>query len=915
MSAPARYVVGIDLGTSNCAVAYAPLDAVGAQGLKAVRSLELPQLVAPGEVEYQGTLASAIYLPAPDELRPEALTLPFGVCDEAIGAFARAQGTRAPARLVASAKSWLCHPSVDRRAAILPPGAPRDVTRMSPVEASARLLTHLRRAWDHAFEDAPLAEQEVVLAVPASFDAVARKLTVEAAGAAGLRERLTLIEEPQAAFYDFHAAGAEGLEGEQLVLVIDVGGGTTDLTLIQAGRAADGSPALERLAVGDHILLGGDNMDMTLARAAEQRMKVPGGRLDPVRWALLVRSCRAIKEAMLSTASADVSSWRVSVPGRGSRLIGGALTCELTRDEIDGLVVDGFFPDVSCDARPRRPVRTGLAQLGLPYEAEAAITRHVAAFLRRHGDARPDAILLNGGVFESPRLAARMVEVVRSWGAPARLLPHRSLDRAVARGAAVRGLVRRGVGARIGGGSARGYYVEVASVEATETRQGLCVIPRHQEVGVPVALSDRTFDLVIGRPVQFRVHATTSDRADVAGDVVTLVPEEFQELPPVQTLLPSQGGRAEIPITLRAVLSEVGALELACVAVDRDERWELEFDMRASGQRGGHSSARPEGLPPPRGLPRAARQKAADELHVIFGNAPRKVSPKEVRQLPKALQTALGSARETWELPVLRELWEMLMGGLKKRRRSPEHEAVFYNLAGYLLRPGFGYPQDEWRVQDLWPLHRHGIEYHREPRVWHAWWVMWRRVVGGLTAAQQEQLLTDVRPWVMPGEAPAKAKRVPEGAAEMLRLLASLERIGPVTKAEIGEWALSELERGRGGPTGSWVLARLGARVPFSGPVHNLVDPSIAEEWASRLLNVSWKKNPQAAYAAAHIARLTDDRLRDLDAATRARVGNRLQQAGHPGLARLVREVVVLEARDEGRFVGDALPVGLLLSG
>lgn len=888
-----RYAIGIDLGTSNCAVAYAE---VGAEKLDRVESLPIRQRISAAEHEDRPTLPSTIYLPAESEL-------PDGRVDPIVGAFARDRGARAPGRLVASSKSWLCHPTVDRRAAVLPIGAPLEVERMSPVRASSLLLSHIRSAWDDRFPEAPLADQEVVLAVPASFDAVARSLTLEAAHQAGLGEHLTLIEEPQAAFYHFWAHHSDALEPpeERLILVADVGGGTTDLTLIRAGWE-DGQPELSRLAVGDHILLGGDNMDMALARAAEQRMRV---RLDPARWGSLVESCRRIKEDVLSVEDGP-ASFRVSVPGRGRRLIGGTLSTELTRTEVRELVVDGFFPPVDADARPARPQRPGLAQLGLPWEPEAAITRHVAAFLARHGDARPDRLLLNGGVFAASRLGERLAEVVRSWGATAELLPHDSLDLAVARGAAAFGLVRRGVGRRIAGGAARAYYVEVAS----EVRSAVCLLPRGQEPERQVTIDDRAFELIVGRPAQFQLFATTSDRTDAAGDAVP-IDDDLVALPPVVTRLEHREGKTRVPVTLQAALTEVGALEVACVAAQGDERWRLEFDLR--GGSGRHRD--PAGSATPAGMSPAHRAIFDDHLAVVYGKAKREVSPKEVRQLFKTLQAATATKREEWTLPWLREAFELLMRGMKRRRRSADHEVMFYTLAGYLLRPGFGYPHDEWRAQDLWQLHGHGVQYHQEPAVWNAWWIMWRRTVGGLGAAQQTELLGQVERYARGEQVDTESKVVPKGEAEMLRLVASLERISPAVKADWGEWVLDRVERGRGDASSGWVLARLGARVPFSGPVHNLVDPLIVEEWAHRLLGLSWKKHRQIPYAVAHVCRRTDDRLRDVDDSIRRRAARQLDQAGEPDLAKLVREVVQLEARDEGRFAGDALPVGLVLAG
>ena len=896
-----KYVVGIDLGTSNCAVAYGDIEAARAGG--GVEALDLEQLVAGSEVGALGLLPSTIYRPSPHELADGALALPFGPeRSDAVGEWARAQGARVPGRLVHSAKSWLCHGAVDRRSALLPPAAPADVTRLSPVDASARLLEHLRDVWDHHFSDARLAEQTIVLTVPASFDAGARTLTLEAARKAGLDADLVLLEEPQAAFYDYWVTNKAALadaKADRLVLVVDVGGGTTDLTLIRVAWADGGNPEIERLAVGRHILLGGDNMDMTLARQAEEQL---GKQLDAARWSLLVQACRQAKEAMLSGDADAPQAWKLTVPGRGSKLFGGALSTELAAEDVRARIVDGFFPIVERGAQPERGTRTGLVKLGLPYEHDPAITRHVSAFLARH-EATPDAVLLNGGVFNSPILAGRMIEAV---GGVDRL-EHGSLNRAVARGAAIYGLTRAGIGDRIGGGSAHSYFVSVGSDDDV---RALCLIPRGHPVGQRAALTERTFQLVVGRPVEFQLYEATSTRPTAPGELVGVDGDDFEQLPPIRTVLESAEGRAQIPIVLQAALTEVGALDLSCVGVDRDVTWQLEFDLRGTGRR---PAGKPQGEAAPR-LSRPLHESAAGVIGAVFGKAGPKLTPREIRGLPTRLQDALKMRPKTWSLPVLRELWDMLAPNVKRRRRSPEHEMVFFNMAGHMLRPGFGYPMDEWRVRELWGIFRAGVQFHQQPQVWAAWWIMWRRVAGGLSKEQHEALLASVTPWLRPKLAPRPSgKMVAHGRDEMLKLVASLERLDPAVKAEWGDWILGQIVAGDTRELLTWALARIGARMSFSGAVHNGVDPDVAERWTQQLLGRSWKKTPAMAWAVAHLTRRTDDRLRDVDAQVRHRVVQRLTEARAPELARLVRDVVALEAADEGRFVGDSLPPGLVL--
>ncbi len=788
--ASSRFLVGIDLGTVNSALAYVDLAAEG-DPADALRVLPIPQLVAPGEVGERHLLPSSAYLPGEHELPPGARRLPWGEPAVVVGELARTQGARVPGRLVASAKSWLSHPRVDRTAPILPWGAPEGVPRLSPVAASALYLAHLRDAWRSRFPGHPLPEQEIVLTVPASFDEVARELTLRAAREAGL-EHVTLLEEPQAAFYDFvshhRARLAEALGERRLVLVCDVGGGTTDFTLIHAALDPAGgkAPALTRIAVGDHLLLGGDNVDITLARRIEARL---GVRLDAVQWSLLVQACRVAKEQLLAqagAAGAGVAKATVVVPGRGSRLVGGTLSAEASRDEVEAVLLDGFFPRCGADELPRRRGRTGLLELGLPYEAEPAVTRHALAFLRDHAAEvaaasgrssdlpRPDALLLNGGVFTPPAVRERLREVVSSWfpgSRPVDLLDTDRLDVAVARGAAHFALVRRGLGLRIGGGTARAYFVGVDA--PGERPKALCLIPRHQEEGTAVEV-ERTFALLLDRPVRFPLYATTRARFERPGDLVPVDEASFQALPPVETVLRSSGGRSDVPVRLRAALTEIGTLEVFCVAQDRDARWKLEFGLR--GGDSGFDAGPSEVASLPR---RFAEARALVELY--YGKKPAPVDKRDVRGLTRALEKALGP-REGWNVPVLRELWAALHAGMARRRRSADHERLWLSLTGYALRPGFGAPLDAWRAGETFSAFGEGLQFQAEPRNWQAWWVLWRRIAGGLDDAAQNRVLDALVPFLPPSDPRRGKPRVqgvkPEAVDEMIRLAAGLERAG-----------------------------------------------------------------------------------------------------------------------------------------
>ncbi|MGH8788880.1 MAG: Hsp70 family protein [Cupriavidus necator] len=609
----ARYAIGIDLGTTHSAVSY--VDLAASDGEKtSQRVLPITQLTAPGAIEDLDLLPSFLYLPHASELAPGDLALPWSAGrDFAVGELARSRGAATPIRLVSSAKSWLCHPGVDRRSPVLPNDAPPEVTRVSPLEASVRYLTHLREAWDQAHPEAPFGEQDVTVTIPASFDPAARELTAEAAAAAGYA-RMTLLEEPQAALYSWiQKSGGQWrkqVKVGDIILVVDVGGGTTDLSLI-AVIEREGNLELHRIAVGDHILLGGDNMDLALAHVVARKLAAQGTQADPWQLRALTYACRAAKETLLTDPDTDTVP--LVVPSRGSKLIGGSIRTDLTRAELTQTILEGFFPQVEASARPVSRARAGLTQLGLPYAQDAAITRHLAAFLGRQVAAlaeieglqgaqpegatllHPTAVLFNGGVFKSGLLADRILQTLNGWlaaegAAPARLLDGAELDLAVARGAAYYGYVRRGKGVRIRGGTARAYYIAVESsmpaVPGFEPPiQALCVAPFGMEEGTEAALPPQEFGLVVGEPVHFRFFGSSVRRQDQVGTLLDYWgPEELQELEEIQATLPAEGRTAGevVPVRLHARVTEAGTLELEAVPSGSGERWKVEFDVRGS---------------------------------------------------------------------------------------------------------------------------------------------------------------------------------------------------------------------------------------------------------------------------------------------------------------------------------------------
>jgi len=590
-----KFIVGIDLGTTNSVVSYVDAETEEA----AIALLEIPQLTAAAAVEGRPSLPSFLYLPPESEVSAGTFDLPWSSGrDYAVGAYAQRRGAEVPDRVISSAKSWLSHRGVDRTSPILPWQSAADITQLSPVEVASRYLAHVRDAWDASHPDDPLAAQEVLLTVPASFDEVARELTLRAAREAELPE-VTLLEEPQAAFYAWIAAQGdawrEAVAVGDRILVCDIGGGTTDLSLIAVGERA-GSLELERVAVGDHILLGGDNMDLALAYSVRQQLERKGTKLDTWQFRGLTQSCRDAKEKLLAGAGADAKV-PVAIAGRGSKLIGGTVRFDVARKDVEKAMVEGFFPAVGFDDPLAQQQHTGLQELGLPYAEDPAITRHIAHFLRKQADrageaTHPTAVLFNGGVTAAALLRDRVRQVIGSWNpqdaAPISALAGADPHNAVARGAAYYGLARRGRGVRIRGGTARSFYVgiETAMPAVPGMRppiKALCVVPQGLEEGSDVELPAHELGLAVGQPVEFRFLSSSTRRDDAVGTVLeSWSDDEIEELAPMSTTLSWSGHEGStVPIHLEARVNELGVLELWCVSRDDEQRWKLELNVRA----------------------------------------------------------------------------------------------------------------------------------------------------------------------------------------------------------------------------------------------------------------------------------------------------------------------------------------------
>ena len=946
------YAVGIDLGTSHTVVASVPLAGAAAD----IALLNIPQRSTAGEVLAQPLLPSVRYQAAAGELGDswQQPWPPQGADAQApavIGRWARDLGAAVPGRLVASAKSWLSHQGVDRTAPILPWGAGDDVAKVSPLAASSSYLAHVKAAWDQAHPAALLHDQSVVLTVPASFDEGARALTLEAAKLAGLPD-VQLLEEPKAAFHDWLLLQgdqlAQQLAHSRLVLVVDVGGGTTDLTLIRVQASqSDELPTLTRIAVGEHLMLGGDNMDLALAHQLEPAFAGEGQRLPAQRFAQLVQRCRMAKEQLLAADAPEQIS--ITLLGAGSRLLAQTQSVQLTRAQVQSTVVEGFLPSVPMGDMPAKR-QSALRGFGLPYPADAAISRHLAQFLSVHADgALPDTVLLNGGVFHAHALVQRLTDLLCTWrGSPVRVLHNPHPDWAVARGAAAYGLARaqdelaaqtpsnqavvkevqapaaiKKIVPRIGGGAARSYWLLLPGKKG-DAPQGICLLPRGTEEGVRIVLSGRRFALKLGQAVRFNLLANSQSHAPMqAGQIAALTGDGWVELPPLSTVLPAPEGKAQaqVEVQLQASMTEVGTLEVRCVAVqDAAQSWLLPFALRgasvADASESIADSADAESAEGQKGLKSGAAKlpEAVALIDRIFGTQGQDVAAREVRQLRQSLEKILGP-RESWDVGLLRALFDALLARAKRRRRTADHERVWLNLAGWCLRPGVGAELDGWRIAQVWALYAQGLGHAKETANWTEWWVFWRRVAAGLNEAQQMELLEDVAGHMQKAvQQNTRGKSSHGSYDDMLRLFAAMEAVPWQYRQEMGQWMLQRLKRADETVQTWWAIGRLAARQSLAANAHLVMPPDAAQEFLNATLAQDWRKNETAMFAAVQMARMTGDRTRDLSEDMRAQVLEKMRTSGAPErwLA-MVEQVVQMEAEDQKRSLGDSLPPGLVL--
>ncbi|EKZ8662680.1 hsp70 family protein [Vibrio alginolyticus] len=938
MASP-RFLVGIDLGTTNTVVAYCEITDNLEQS--EVSLFDIDQLIGPGEVVRKPLLPSFRYHPAVGQISPSDLTLPWenepvsgDISNVIVGEWARELGAKVEGRQVSSAKSWLSHQAVDRSSDILPWAGAQDVDKVSPVIASASYLNHIRQAWNYRHPSNKLEDQDVVVTVPASFDETARKLTLEAAQLAGLK-KIVLLEEPQAVCYDWYArhqqTAADELKELPLILVCDVGGGTTDLSLIEASFSSQDELALDRIGVGEHLMLGGDNLDLALAHLAESRLSQNKGeqskKLTAASLTKLIQQTRKAKENLLSASAPE--EVKITMLGSGSKLLGGTKSIGLSKQEVHQIALDGFFPLSDFSEVPDKR-RSAVVEFGLPYVADPAVSKHVAEFLTQHQqvaraalgieddkqNAIPVGLLLNGGVFNSALVTERVTTLLSDWrGAPVTVLDNPHPDWSVALGAVAFGKARRGAQLKIGGGAARSYFLHLQ--EKNKMGKALCLLAKGTEEGHEIRLSGRRFSLTLGEPVRFNLLTSTHDTltnntAIQNGVMVDVDPDLFAPLPPYITTLEGEGAELQanqkerVEVQLACQLTEVGTLKMECVSAEDDsKRWELEFEVRNKQT----DDSEQVKLHP-------KLNECKELIARLYSGNKKSAESKEIKTLAKDLEKKLGK-RDEWDFTTLRQLFDTFAQGRKRRRRSEQHEKNWLRLAGFALRPGFGDPTDSWRIEQVWGLYQQNIQF-KNHQGWTDWWVFWRRIAGGLSQEQQETILADIAKYLHPGamKNPQSAKAAQDmGYESMVRLAASLEHLEVEDKVLLATWFLSKaINQNQFEQAHWWALGRLASRTPLYGSQHNVIPREQAEQWLPKLLEQNWQKEPMIAFAAVMICRKTGDRLFDISDDYREQVLAKLKQSKVPeSWISLVEEVKELSESESKRIFGDALPSGLTL--
>jgi len=920
-----RYIIGIDLGTTNSAVSY--VDLSPDETRRQIKIFHVPQLSGPGEISELKILPSFFYIPGEHEIDRASIAIAWSSEKRGFaGAFARDQGAKVPDRLVSSAKSWLCHAKVDRKAPILPWGAAGDVGRISPVEATAAYLSLIKDAWNRSREgdeDQYAEHQNIIITVPASFDEAARDLTVEAAGLAGIKN-ITLLEEPLAAFYSWlirhDKQWDQHVRPGELILVCDVGGGTTDFTLITL-RDKDGRPAFDRIAVGDHLILGGDNMDLTLARHVETNLK--GGQNGAVnirRWQALCSQCRQAKEEILSGLS---ESKAITIVGEGRRLIAGTVSAALSRKEVEDIILDGFFPLVDREEDLTEKKRLGITEFGLPYAQDPAITRHMVRFLERHrpdvkqilnrDSVQPDLILFNGAALKPLVIQEKVRSAIRHWFNEKdpelpRVMVNPEPDLAVALGASYYGLVKEGFGIRVGSGSARAYFLGVGHSKGPEDRvsqpeKAICLVERGTEEGGNIELPEREFHVLANQPVSFSLFSSSFRAQDRVGDLID-IDDTLTPLPEIHTVI-QYGKKAKetsLPVRVEANYTEIGTLALWCCSTISNHRWRLQFQLRETERSQTVSDQQ------------VLEQSLVDQVLYEINEAFSAKVDYDLEQLTKKITEIVGQPKEMWPLNFIRPVSDQLLRLMNARKISMEHECRWYNLIGFCLRPGVGDAGDEHRLRSLWKIFDQGPVHAKNAQVRSEWWVLWRRVAAGLSAKQQRYMSQKITTIFRLKKSGEKVQLAPQEHMEIWMAIANLELISADDRANWGRFLLDQLSPKKSRPQYWWAISRLGAREPLYGPIDRTISAAETGSWIQSIMAKNWRNPKPVGIALSQLARLTGDRKRDLGPDVLKHVIEWLGPYDWSGpCIRILKEIAPIARQEESTLFGESVPPGIVL--
>ena len=914
-----QYVIGIDLGTTNSAVSYVDMAAVKENKKNLVKVFHIPQLTGHGEFTKLPVLPSFLYIPGKYDISEQALRHPWKKREDLFaGTFARDHGSKIPSRLVSSAKSWLCHQTADRRAKILPWGS-EGGEKVSPVTATSEYLLHIRNAWNYYVkdEDKFLEHQFVVITVPASFNEEARDLTLEAAKTAGFGSSVTLLEEPLAAFYSWLIHHEEDwqqqVKPDDLILVCDVGGGTTDFSLISL-KASAGTPRFERIAVGDHLILGGDNIDLALAKKVEAKFKSKAA-LTPDKWKTLCHRCREAKEKILDKGELRV---RITLKGEGRALIAGTLAADLTKEEVETLLLDDFYPYV--DSRENLPLDSGteITDFGLSFEKESAVTRHIIRFLENHReDVRknlaknplPDFILFNGGTLKPVLVQERIRQAIGKWfnakeSEFPQILENNIPELAVGMGASYYGLVKQGKGVKVGSGSPRSYYIGVSIKDVTSPK-AVCIVERGLDEGSVIDLDQVKYDVRANEPVSFDIYYSSYRTGDTAGKIIT-IDDSFSSMAPIRTIIKfgKNGGRKIIPVTIGAEYTEMGTLSMYCHSDVSDHKWKLQFQLRDREKGGEPDDAQI--------YDDALIKEAVNHIYQVFIDE--SDSHNGLETMVRQIEKIVGQKKANWPLSFLRRITDTLLELENTRKYTADHEARWLNLTGFCMRPGFGDAFDEERIRKLWTIYLSGLRFEKIIQNRLEWWVFIRRIAAGLKAGQQRQFFQDMSPLLIKGKT-TKRKMSPQEQVELWMAAGNMERLLVKDKVVLAKSLLPILKPGKQQDKLFWVLSRLGARELLYGSVDRVVPAKEVIKWIYPIMKKTRQKNIPVENMMVQLSRKTGDRTRDMDQETVLKIVDWLRDRNaKKSSIRAMTEKMKIAAQEKNAQFGEKLPAGLVLN-